>query len=153
MPLLFVHKKVMEYSLLSKHLSGGLISISRIQLMGRTSTGCGVSGTDLVGLVSSLDIPQGTVTQALTLFGEVRSINWCLRRSILGECRRSPRHFGECWARLGYGPAPGPTLKKRPRDTLLRLVGRRLIPLTFLLESSVESNYIYLLSDCNWIVL
>ena len=35
-----------------------LISISRIQLMGHTSAGRGVSGTDLVGCVLSLDIPR-----------------------------------------------------------------------------------------------
>ena len=31
---------------------------------------------------------------------------------LLGECRRSPRHFWKYWARVSYGPAPGPTLKK-----------------------------------------
>ena len=41
---------------------------------------------------------------------------------ILKVCksfRRGLRHFGECWARLGYGPAPGPTIKKALCNTCL----------------------------------
>ena len=31
---------------------------------------------------------------------------------LLQECRRGPRHFWKCQARVGFGPAPGPTLIK-----------------------------------------
>ena len=67
--------------------------------------------------------PQGAVSLALTLLGGVRFIAWRLRHHLLGECRRGPSHFWECRTRLGYGPAPRPTLK-RPCATLVRLVGR-----------------------------
>ena len=36
---------------------------------------------------------------------------------LLGECRRGPRHFWKCRACVGFGPAPGPTLKKALRYT------------------------------------
>ena len=61
------------------------------------------------------------VSQVLTLLGGVRFIAWHL---LLGECRRDSMHFGECRARLGKRPVPGPTLK-RSCATLVRLVGRR----------------------------
>ena len=51
-------------------------------------------------------------SQALTLLGEVRFITWSLSHPFLGECRRDPRHFWSCRARLGLGSAPGPDLKK-----------------------------------------
>ena len=54
--------------------------------------------------------PQGAVLrQALTLLGEVRFMAWHLKRHILGEYWQGLRHFGECRACLGYGPAPVPT--------------------------------------------
>ena len=63
----------------------------------------------VTGHTSSLIGPS---PQALTLLGEVRFITWRLRLPYLGKCRWVPRHFWECCARLRYGPAPGPTLKK-----------------------------------------
>ena len=55
---------------------------------------------------------SGPSRQALTLLGGVRYIAWILRWPFLQECRRVPRHFWECWTRLAYDPAVGPTLKK-----------------------------------------
>ena len=103
-----------------------MISIRRIQLMGYTSAGHGVSGTDLVWCVSTLDIPRASVGrphQALNLLGEVRFISWPQKHPFLGECRRGHKHFWECRANLSYGFALGPTLKS-PCTTLVRLVGR-----------------------------
>ena len=60
---------------------------------------------------------RGPSSQALTLFGGVRFIAWRLRHPFLGECQWGPRHFGDCQACLGYGPAAGPTLKKALRHT------------------------------------
>ena len=38
---------------------------------------------------------------------------WVYRpASLLEECRRGPRHFWKCREHVGFGPAPGPTLKK-----------------------------------------
>ena len=99
--------------------------------MGHTTTGRGISGTDLVGYVTYLDTvvslgclarvpgrPNIRVTRPrLTLLepqeavpessnpprgGGARFIAWPLSRPCLGECR----------ACLSYDPAPGPTLKK-----------------------------------------
>ena len=95
--------------------------------MGHTSAGRGVNGTDLVGSVSSFDIPRvswgGEIPLASTLFGGARLITLHLRRLSLGECRRGPWHFWECQAHVGSGPASGSTLK-RPCTTLIRLVGQ-----------------------------
>ena len=66
--------------------------------------------------------PRRPSPQALTLLGVAWVIALCLRRSFLGEYRRSPRYFGECLACLGYVPASEPTLK-RSWATLARLVG------------------------------
>ena len=49
---------------------------------------------------------SGGRPQALTYFGGVSFITWHLRHPSLGECRWSPRHFGDCRARQGFGPAP-----------------------------------------------
>ena len=93
----------------------GLISISRIQLMGHTLADHGVSGTDLVracyisGHTSSL---SGLSPKVLILLGGVKFITWHLRHPFLEECQWSQRHFWECRAHLGYSPAPRPTLKK-----------------------------------------
>ena len=75
---------------------------------------------------------QGAAPQVLTLLGGVRFIAWHLRRPFSGECRRGPRHFWECRARLGYGPAPGPILKKASCNT--RPLGQ--IPLISIHEGS-----------------
>ena len=72
------------------------------------------------GHTSSL---RGPFPQALTLLGGVRFIPWRLKRLFLGNYLQGPRRFEECQARLGYDPAPGPTLKI-PYATLVRLVGR-----------------------------
>ena len=53
----------------------------------------------------------GSSLQALTFFGGARFIAWRLRRLFLGECRLGPRHFWNCCAFLGYGPAPDPPKK------------------------------------------
>ena len=71
--------------------------------------------------------PQEVVSQALTLSRGARFITWRLRRPSLGECWRSPRHFWECCAFLGYSPVPVPTLK-RPCVALVRLMWRTSIP-------------------------
>ena len=70
--------------------------------MSLTSVGHGINGTDLVGCISSLDIleTQGPSLQALTHFRGLRFI------------ARHLRHFGCRRVYLGYGPVPGPTLKK-----------------------------------------
>ena len=82
-----------------------------------------------VGCTSSLEIllALGGHPQALTLFGGVRLIAWRLRRLSFGECRGI---FAKCRARMGCGPAPGPTLK-RPCAVFLRLVGRMINSRTF----------------------
>ena len=83
--------------------------------MNYTSAGRSVNGTDLVGCVPSSGHTsnlRGPSPQALTLLGEVRFITRWLKRPFLGECRREQGHFWKGRARLGHGPAPGPTLKK-----------------------------------------
>ena len=62
-------------------------------------------------------------SQALTLLGGARFIAWCLRCPFLGECWLGLRYFGECRACLGYGSAPGSTLKS-PWAVLVRFMGR-----------------------------
>ena len=54
---------------------------------------------------------RGPSPQALTFFGGVSFTAWSLKRSSLGEYRRSPRHFWSRPTRVGSGPSPGPTLK------------------------------------------
>ena len=49
-----------------------------------------------------------------------------------GGCRQGPRHFWDCWTRLGHSPATGPTLKTALRHT--RTLVRRMTntaPLSF----------------------
>ena len=58
-----------------------LISTNGIQLIELTSAGRGVCVTDLVGFVSSLDIPRASEGGGAT---------------FLRECRRRPRFFWEC---------------------------------------------------------
>ena len=83
----------------------------------------GISGTDLVGCVSSLDIPRasGAVPQVLTLLGGARFIAWRRRRSFLREHRRGP-----FWGMPGvFGQRPSAwTQLKKPCATLVQLVGR-----------------------------
>ena len=67
---------------------------------------------------------RGPSPQALTLLGGAGFITWRLRHPFLGERRRGPRHFWSRRACLGYGPAPGPTEKKKPWAILVRLVRR-----------------------------
>ena len=107
--------------------------------MGFISASRSISGTDLVGCVTTLDTvvsrccqarvpgrPSIRVTRPRLTFLEPQvaflpSFNppprgWVYRLApehlFLGECRRSLRHFWECQACLGYGPESGPTLKK-----------------------------------------
>ena len=75
----------------------------------------GINGTDLVGWVPSSAYTsslRGPFPQALTILGGVRFTSRRLRGPFLGECRRCLGYFGEYWVRLGYGPAPRPTLKR-----------------------------------------
>ena len=62
-------------------------------------------------MLSSLDIPlaSGAVPPGFNppRRGEVYRLV-----PFLGECRRGPRHFWDCRARVGSGPEPGPILKK-----------------------------------------
>ena len=74
------------------------------------------------GHTSSLRRPSSL---ALTSLRGARFIAWRQRRPFLGQCRWDPRHFWECQARLGYGPALGSTLKK-PCATLLQWDGRQI---------------------------
>ena len=80
--------------------------------MGHTSTGRGINGTDLVVCVTSLDIPRASRSNSFNPLCRGRFIAWHSRRPFLRECRRGSRHFMSRRTRLGYGPAPGPTLKK-----------------------------------------
>ena len=89
------------------HQIQGLISTNLIRLMGHTSTGRGCVPS--FRHTSSL---RGPFSLALTLLGGIRFIEWRLMHPFLGESRRGLRHFWECRARLGYGAAPGPTLRK-----------------------------------------
>ena len=65
-----------------------------------------------VGFALSLDIPLGSGERP-TGFNPIRR-SWVYRPApeapLLGECRRGQRHFWKCRARVGSGPAPGPTL-------------------------------------------
>ena len=65
---LFITERAMELPILEISL------LNWIQLMGHISAGRGVSSTDLVGCVSSLENlePKGAVPQALTLLGGAR---------------------------------------------------------------------------------
>ena len=78
----------------------GLISISRIQLMGHTSAGHGVSGTDLVGCLTSLDIPRASRSVPTGFNPEVPLL------------RRMPTRPDTLLEPLGYSPGLGSALKK-----------------------------------------
>ena len=67
--------------------------------------------------------PQGTVPQALTLYGGVGFIARCLSPPFSGECPRGSRCFWNRRACVGFDPAPGPTLK-RPCAIFVWLMGR-----------------------------
>ena len=86
---------------------------------------CQMHGFDRACLISgpnTLSLWRPSL-QVLTLFGGVRFFAWCLRRLFLGECWQGLMHLWSSRARLGYGPAPGPTLKSY-WATLVRLVRR-----------------------------
>ena len=53
---------------------------------------------------------QGAFPQAFTSFGRV--YRPAPEVPLIRECRRGRGHFGNCRMRVGYGPAPGPTIKK-----------------------------------------
>ena len=83
---------------------------------------CALHGSGQVCLITGYTSGLRRLSsQALTLFGGVGFIAWCLRCLSLGECWRGPRHFWKCWVRVNYGPAPRPSLKK-PCAILVRLV-------------------------------
>ena len=109
--------------------------ISWRQLMSHTSVGRSINGTDLVGCVTFLDavISQGCLVRVpgrpsirvtLTILkphgADTRLLPSSERRgfspgawgfSFFGKCHRGLRHFWSRWARLGFGSAPGSTLK------------------------------------------
>ena len=87
-------------------------AISWIQFMGNTSAGCGASSTDLVGCVSSLDIPRASGF-CPPVFNTPEG-NADRHRGIFGVA-------GRVWATV---LRPNPPYK-RPYATLVRLVGRR----------------------------
>ena len=123
-----------------------LILISRIQLMGHTSADCGVSGTDLVECVTSLEPRLPGVGAGVALYSRQSAKTDISRASGGGHppASNSPGGwgssscgwgdplngnadgvrgiFGECWVCLGYAPAPGTTIKM-PCSTLARMVG------------------------------
>ena len=66
---------------------------------------------------------RGPSPQAFTSFGRVGFIARRLRRPKKGNADGAEGIFGNCRMRVGYGPAPGPTVK-RPCAILARLVGQ-----------------------------
>ena len=66
---------------------------------------------------------RGPSPQAFTSFGRVGFIARRLRRPKNGNADGAEGIFGNRWMRVGYGPAPGPTIK-RPCAILARLVGQ-----------------------------
>ena len=88
----------------------GHTSVGRVLSVRGSGRVCpGSSGSRSRFALTGILEPQGAVPRTLTLLEVTRFIAWRLRRTFLGECRRGPRHFDECRACLGYGPAPGPT--------------------------------------------
>ena len=67
--------------------------------------------------------PQGAVSPGFNSLWR----GWVYPRapevSLFRGIPTSPRHFWDCQGHVGFGPAPGPTLK-RPCATLVHLVGR-----------------------------
>ena len=80
------------------------------------------TGRDAMGSSGRVCLVTGYTSHDLTLSGG--GYRLVPEAPLLEECRRGPWHFGKGRARVGSGPAPGPTLK-RPCATLVRLVGRR----------------------------
>ena len=107
------------------HQSTWLVRLS--SCLGRATAGRVVKCAVPVVRASALEIPLAPggrpCPQVLTLFGRVWLIAWHRGRPSLGECWRGPKYVKKCPARVGYGSAPGPTLK-RPCTILIRLVGR-----------------------------
>ncbi len=66
---------------------------------------------------------RGPSPQAFPSFGRVGFIARHLRRPQKGNTDGAEGIFGNCRMRVGYGPAPGPTIK-RPCAILARSVGR-----------------------------
>ena len=66
---------------------------------------------------------RGRSPQAFTSFGRVAFIARRLRRPKKGNADGAEGIFGTCRMRVGYGLAPGPTIK-RPCAILARSVGR-----------------------------
>ena len=97
-----------------------------IQLSGLTSAGRAGCGADLAECVSIAGFflrPQGAFPPGyypLWVLGWSPSA-WGVPNK--GNAEGAVGIFGKCRARMGYGPAPGPT-KKRPCATLSRSVGR-----------------------------
>ena len=83
-----------------------------IQLMGHISAV--MRWTVQVGCVLSLDIPLASGGRPPRLWPS--SEGWVYRPTpeapLLGQCWQCLRHFWKCQARVGFGPAPGLTLKK-----------------------------------------
>ena len=94
--------------------------------MGRTSSGRGVSNTDLDGCNSSLKMlrASGGRPPGFNLPRRGRVYRMAPEAHLLRECRRGTWQFWDWLARVGSDPAPGPTLKK-PCAILVPLVGQR----------------------------
>ena len=71
-----------------------------------------------VGCVLSLDVPLASRGAVPPGFNPLRR-GWVYRSAPEAPLLRGmPTAFWKCWARVGYGPAPGPTLKKALCHTL-----------------------------------
>ena len=85
-------------------------------MSGSTSTGRVICGTDLAECVSvpgDFLRPQGAFPQAFTPFrGGLGSLPGAWGAPNKGTADGAEGIFGKLRARVGYGPAPGPTQKK-----------------------------------------
>ena len=99
---------------------------------------------------------RGLSLQVLTLSARARFIIWRLRWPFLEECKQDPKYFWKCRACVGYGPAPGPTLK-RHCAALTGLVGYSLNTPRwsnnpFSCQSGTEKRRPVLNCDINWFI-
>ena len=111
--VLFSPLLVLEISLPERQINIGL---TPFQVSGSTSTGRVICGTDLTECVSvpgDFLRPQGAFPQAFTPFrGGLGSLPGTWGAPNKGNADGAEGIFGKLRARVGYGPAPGPTIKK-----------------------------------------
>ena len=114
--------KIVKYCELIWH-QGQTPAISRIQLMGLTSAGRGVSDTDLVGCVLSLDISQASGGSPPRFYSPRRGLVHRLapEATLFRGMPTRPEAFLGRPGVSGLRPCVGPTLKKALCHT--RLVG------------------------------